>query len=195
MASLFLAQAAIGVAVVEAGENDVLEVLHSSLASLTWLSVATLLWMARTLPAPELVRSSDAAERSPWRTSIADYITLVKPRIMLLILITAFGAMAFAADGLPRAGLAAWTLLGLGLSSGGASAINHYLDRDIDARMTRTAGRPVPSGRVAPGGGARLRRGAHHRVDGRARAQRQPRRSRRSRCRARSPTWSSTRTG
>jgi protoheme IX farnesyltransferase len=58
--------------------------------------------------------------------------------------------MAFAADGLPSAGLTAWTLLGLGLSSGGASAINHYLDRDLDARMTRTAGRPVPSGRVAP---------------------------------------------
>ena len=150
MASLFLAQAAIGVAVVEAGENDALEVLHSSLASLTWLSVATLLWMARTLPAPELARSSDAADRSRWRTSIADYMTLMKPRIMLLILITAFGAMAFAADGLPRAGLVAWTLLGLGLSSGGASAINHYLDRDIDARMTRTAGRPLPSGRVAP---------------------------------------------
>src|SRR4029079_18049032 len=55
MASLFLAQAAVGVAVVEAGENSVLEVLHSSLASLTWLAVATLLWMARTLPAPELV--------------------------------------------------------------------------------------------------------------------------------------------
>ena len=103
MASLFLAQAAIGVAVVEAGENDALEVLHSSLASLTWLSVATLLWMARTLPAPELARSSDAADRSRWRTSIADYMTLMKPRIMLLILITAFGAMAFAADGLPRA--------------------------------------------------------------------------------------------
>ena len=59
-------------AVVEAGENDVLEVLHSSLASLTWLSVATLLWMARTLPAPELVRSGDAADRSQWRTSIAE---------------------------------------------------------------------------------------------------------------------------
>jgi protoheme IX farnesyltransferase len=77
-------------------------------------------------------------------------MTLVKPRIMLLILITAYGAMAFAADGLPPAGLTAWTLLGLGLSSGGASAINHYLDRDIDARMARTAGRPLPTGRVAP---------------------------------------------
>jgi len=150
MASLFLAQAAVGVAVIEAGENDVLEVLHSSLASLTWLAVATLLWMARTLPVPELVQSGTGVEGAAWRTSIADYLTLVKPRIMLLILITAYGAMAFAADGLPSAGLTAWTLLGLGLSSGGASAINHYLDRDIDARMTRTAGRPVPTGRVAP---------------------------------------------
>jgi heme o synthase len=150
LGSLFLAQAAVGVAVVEAGENSVLEVLHSSLASLTWLSVATLLWMARTLPAPQAVRTGETADRGQARTVIADYMTLLKPRIMLLILITAYGAMAFAADGLPRAGLAAWTLLGLGLSSGGASAINHYLDRDIDARMARTAGRPLPSGRVAP---------------------------------------------
>jgi protoheme IX farnesyltransferase len=150
MASLFLAQAAVGVAVVEAGENSVLEVLHSSLASLTWLAVATLLWMARTLPAPQLVRSGDTPDRGQARTIVADYMTLLKPRIMVLILITAYGAMAFAADGLPSAGLTAWTLLGLGLSSGGASAINHYLDRDLYARMTRTAGRPVPSGRVAP---------------------------------------------
>jgi protoheme IX farnesyltransferase len=77
-------------------------------------------------------------------------VTLTKPRIMLLILITAYGAMAYAADGLPPLGLTVATLVGLGLSSGGASALNHYFDRDIDALMTRTAVRPIPSGRVAP---------------------------------------------
>jgi protoheme IX farnesyltransferase len=84
------------------------------------------------------------------RSVLADYVTLTKPRIMLLILITAYGAMAYAADGLPPFSLTAATLFGLGLSSGGASALNHYLDRDLDALMTRTAMRPVPAGRVAP---------------------------------------------
>jgi len=88
--------------------------------------------------------------RSPVRTVVADYVTLTKPRIMLLILITAYGAMAYAADGIPELGLTVATLLGLGLSSAGASALNHYYDRDIDALMTRTAVRPIPSGRVAP---------------------------------------------
>src|SRR5205809_2504712 len=88
--------------------------------------------------------------RSPLRTAVADYTALTKPRIMLLILITAYGAMAFAADGLPEARLTAVTLFGLALSSGGASALNHVLDRDIDARMRRTAMRPVAAGRVSP---------------------------------------------
>src|SRR5215470_12252373 len=85
--------------------------------------------------------------RSPLRTAVADYTTLTKPRIMLLILITAYGAMAFAADGLPEVLV---TLFGLGLSSGGAAALNHVLDRDLDARMRRTAMRPVAAGRVSP---------------------------------------------
>jgi protoheme IX farnesyltransferase len=88
--------------------------------------------------------------RSPFRTAVADYVTLTKPRIMLLILITAYGAMAFAADGLPDIDLSLVTLFGLGLSSGGASALNHVLDRDIDSRMRRTALRPVAAGRVSP---------------------------------------------
>ena len=87
--------------------------------------------------------------RSPLRSVVADYVTLTKPRIMMLILITAYGAMAFAADGLPSARLTVLTLFGLGLSSGGASALNHVIDRDLDARMRRTAGRPVASGRVS----------------------------------------------
>src|SRR3954451_11978125 len=80
--------------------------------------------------------------RSPLRSVVADYVTLTKPRIMMLILITAYGAMAFAAGGFPPADVTIATLFGLGLSSGGASALNHYYDRDIDALMHRTALRP-----------------------------------------------------
>jgi len=78
-----------------------------------------------------------------------DYATLTKPRIMSLLLLTG-GAGAFVgARGLPPAGVFASTMLGLALACGGASALNHYLDRDIDRLMgARTEGRPVASGRL-----------------------------------------------
>jgi protoheme IX farnesyltransferase len=81
-----------------------------------------------------------------WR----DYVTLTKPRIMMLLLITGAGGLIVGAGGLPSAGLALAALGGLALACGGASALNHVLDRDIDAHMKRTARRPVAAGRVPP---------------------------------------------
>jgi protoheme IX farnesyltransferase len=80
--------------------------------------------------------------------SAHDYLELLKPRIMLLIVITTIGSLALAAHGWPGNGLVAWTVLGMALVSGGSSAINHWYDRDIDALMERTSARPVASGRV-----------------------------------------------
>jgi heme o synthase len=82
--------------------------------------------------------------------SSRDYLTLTKPRIMVLLLITGAGGLMVGAGGLPSAGLALATLVGLALACGGASALNHVLDRDIDMHMARTARRPVASGRVPP---------------------------------------------
>lgn len=82
---------------------------------------------------------------------VSDYLELTKPRIMVLLLITMVGTMAWAQDGLPPLWLIAAAVLGMGLSSGGASAINHALDRDLDREMERTRERPVAAGRVAPG--------------------------------------------
>ena len=78
-----------------------------------------------------------------------DYVTLTKPRIMSLLLLTG-GAGAFVgAAGVPAWGAFTLTMLGLALACGGASALNHYLDRDIDRLMgSRTSSRPVASGRV-----------------------------------------------
>ena len=81
----------------------------------------------------------------------ADYWELMKPRIMLLIVITTIGSLMVAADGWPGTALVAWTVLGMALVSGGSSAVNHWYDRDIDALMERTSDRPVASGRVSPG--------------------------------------------
>ena len=82
-----------------------------------------------------------------WR----DYVTLTKPRIMSLLVLTSVCAMIAAAHGAPSAGAFAALVIGGALACGGASAFNHVLDRDIDCLMgPRTAARPVAAGRVSP---------------------------------------------
>jgi len=84
--------------------------------------------------------------------SARDYLTLTKPRIMSLLLVTGAGGMFVGAQGVPSLRLFALAMTGLALACGGASALNHLLDRDIDALMgSRTEQRPVASGRVSPG--------------------------------------------
>ena len=87
----------------------------------------------------------EALPLGPWR----DYVTLTKPRIMSLLLLTGAAGMFVGAGGVPDGSALAAMLLGLALACGGASALNHVLDRDIDRLMgERTASRPVASGRV-----------------------------------------------
>ena len=82
-----------------------------------------------------------------WR----DYLALTKPRIMVLLLITAAAGMFVGAGGIPNLPALAVVLVGGALASGGASALNHYLDRDIDALMgERTSDRPIVAGRLIP---------------------------------------------
>src|SRR3954466_15627514 len=82
------------------------------------------------------------------RQVVADYVTLTKPKVQLLLLLTTITTMYVAGD--PSVGLVAITVVGGFLSAGGAGAFNHFYDRDIDAAMGRTASRPVPSGRISP---------------------------------------------
>jgi len=84
------------------------------------------------------------------RASVRDYVTLTKPRIMTLLLLTGAAGMVVGSGGLPGAGTFAVTMVGLGLACGGASALNHVLDRDIDRLMPRTGARPVAVERIAP---------------------------------------------
>jgi heme o synthase len=83
------------------------------------------------------------------RQVLADYVALTKPRVQLLLLLTTVTTMYVAGD--PSVELVLATCLGGSLSAGGAGAVNHWFDRDIDAQMARTATRPVPAGRIAPG--------------------------------------------
>jgi heme o synthase len=87
----------------------------------------------------------------PSSVSWRDYVALTKPRIMSLLLLTGAAGMFVGAQGIPDPGLLAATIVGLALACGGASALNHVLDRDIDRSMGRTSKRPVAGGRVSAG--------------------------------------------
>src|ERR687897_2088810 len=81
---------------------------------------------------------------------LRDYLALTKPRIISLLLLTTVAAMFVADPARPPLSTVLWTVLGGYLAAGGAGAINHYLDREADARMARTSGRPLASGRIEP---------------------------------------------
>ncbi len=85
-----------------------------------------------------------------WRAVLIDYLELTKPRIIVLLLVTTLAAMLMAARGLPPLALTFWTLLGGALAAASAGTFNCVYDADIDAKMKRTAGRPLPCGRISP---------------------------------------------
>ncbi|MDE2901303.1 MAG: heme o synthase, partial [Chloroflexota bacterium] len=168
LAGMGMGAAALVVAQVLAGAanpwfqfDEWVRVLHLSLASALWGHlVAMAVVAARMRPDAaevagggagdsEATAASAGADGSSLRLVIGDYVALTKPRVMSLLLVTAFGGMVLAAEGLPGAGLIATVILGGALASGGASALNHWLDRDIDQKMERTSTRPVASERVS----------------------------------------------
>jgi protoheme IX farnesyltransferase len=100
---------------------------------------------------PMIALNSDAKAPS---VALRDLITLAKPRITLMVVITAAGGLFLAAragriEG-PNATTVLSTLLGLSLIVAGANALNMYIERDVDRRMDRTKNRPLPAGRMAP---------------------------------------------
>src|SRR5438270_1354772 len=96
------------------------------------------------------VRAIDARVGVAPRTRrlLSDYVELTKPKVQSLLLLTTIATMYLAGD--PSPILVALTCVGGYLSAGGAGAVNHWYDRDIDAQMRRTASRPIPAGRVSP---------------------------------------------
>ena len=143
-------------------------VAHITLASLSWASLVLLVILsarrrrmagpdggADTDPAvgpsssmPQVPAGGSGAAPLTLRTMATDYFWLTKPRVMVLLLLTALGGMVLAAQGLPTLQVAAAVLIGGALASGGAGAINHGLEANIDSAMLRTRHRPVASGRV-----------------------------------------------
>lgn len=85
-----------------------------------------------------------------YRETLKAYLELTKLRIVLLLCFTTVTTMIIAANGFPAAQVLIPTLIGGVLAAGGSSAVNQYIDRDMDAKMSRTARRPIPSGRISP---------------------------------------------
>ena len=161
---LYVSQVFLGAFTIWLGAPAALKGAHLALAAATWSALAvmtTLIWV--TSPAPADTRSAGGQDsgytkrkvrRSFLPETVQNYISLMKPRVIVLLLVPTAVSMLIAAVRQPPAQplllLIFLTLLGGTLASGGAHAINQYIDRDIDARMRRTKRRPVVTGRVPP---------------------------------------------
>ena len=139
-----IAQTLVGAANPWTGFSAAAKTAHLALATALWGSFVAL------VPLPRPAASSTSARSGLWALA-TDYIALTKPRIILLLLVTALGGMFLAARGVPPISTAVLVLLGGALGAGGANSLNHYFDMDIDEQMRRTQQRPLPSRRVPPG--------------------------------------------
>jgi protoheme IX farnesyltransferase len=154
--ALWFTQALIGGTVVLTGVQPWTVIAHVLTGALVWTLVVALAMLAyRRAPEAEAAEPAGAKDRpggGPARrfARAKAYFMLTKPRIIELLLITTVPAMVVAERGWPSVWLVLATLLGGSLTAGSANAINCFLDRDIDERMQRTSGRPLPAHQVEP---------------------------------------------
>jgi protoheme IX farnesyltransferase len=143
-----LAQIALGAAMVLHLLSPGFRAAHLLVGTALWAALVILLYHSNRTPAP----AAEQITVPPGRpTVLGDLITLTKPRIISLLLLTTVAPMFITPAGAPSVSLVLWVLLGGYLMAGGANAINMWFDRDIDDKMSRTRLRPIPSGRIAPG--------------------------------------------
>jgi protoheme IX farnesyltransferase len=136
-----------------------LRAAHLLAGTAVWVSLIVLVYRAGRTPAEVAAETAaDAVEPTPSpklgeaRPSLlADLVTLTKPRIISLLLVTTVAPMFITGRGLPSASLVVWVIVAGYLMAGGANTINMWFDRDIDDKMSRTRLRPIPSGRMTPG--------------------------------------------
>ncbi|MBI3159981.1 MAG: protoheme IX farnesyltransferase [Chloroflexi bacterium] len=150
---LFFTQAELGVLkTVRAGSLDLLG-LHTVTAAALWAAAVVLVAFVGLYARSEEEEAEEAAWPLEWKQRLKDLFALTKPIIVILLLVTTYGGMVIGAKAIPSLSLTFWTLLGGALAAGGSGAVNQYIDRSVDQRMTRTAKRPIAAGRITPAEG------------------------------------------
>lgn len=147
-AVLFAGQAFLGAILVARDYRLDLVVLHAATSVSLWIALAVLGAVSISRRKPTAQSMADLGPRR-W----TDFLTLSKPWIVGLLLITTFGGLVAGGKELPPLDLTIWTLLGGALAAAGSSALNQYIDRELDKNMQRTARRPLPAGRLTPAEG------------------------------------------
>ena len=151
---LMLGEVLVGAVKVQRGFPPDLVGLHAASAAALWgvqIILTAAAWFSRRSIGQELEESRQILPA--FRLRARDFLMLNKPVIVLLLLVTTYAGMVVGGKTLPGIGLTVWTMIGGALAAGGASALNQYIDRELDKRMQRTAKRPLPSGRLTPAEG------------------------------------------
>jgi protoheme IX farnesyltransferase len=145
---LFFAQAFVGAMQTTRSYPLYLVMLHAVTAVALWVALVSLV-----VAAGFLSRETVAFRPLILRQRARDFFTLTKPLILALLLVTTFAGLVAGGKAWPSLSLVFWTLLGGALAAGGSSALNQYIDRDLDKNMQRTAQRPLAAGRMTPAEG------------------------------------------
>jgi heme o synthase len=143
---MFFGQALVGAMQVTQSYPAHLVFLHQLTTLALWVSLLLLVYVSGRVAedATELVKLN-------WRQRTKDFFALSKPLIVGLLLITTYGGLVMGMHAWPPFSLTMWTLLGGALAAGGSSALNQYIDRELDKNMQRTAQRPLAQGRLTAG--------------------------------------------
>jgi protoheme IX farnesyltransferase len=123
-----------------------LRAAHLLMGTLVWTTLVVLVFHSARTPAVDIEPAVDS--RGTRHSLLADLVTLTKPRIISLLLVTTVAPMFITPAGLPPVSLVVWVIVAGYLMAGGANAINMWFDRDIDDKMSRTRLRPIPAGRI-----------------------------------------------
>ncbi|MCL4270400.1 MAG: heme o synthase [Anaerolineales bacterium] len=145
---LFLGQSLVGALNTTAHYPLHLLVLHSLTAVALWISLAMLVFISGMLK-----EDGVSDYQGTFKQRVKDFFILSKPIIVLLLLVTTYGGLVAGGKAWPSASLTFWTLFGGALAAAGSSALNQYIDRELDKNMQRTSKRPLADGRLTPAEG------------------------------------------
>lgn len=143
LAVMFFGQALVGAVQVTQPEAGHLVFLHRLTTIALWTSLLLLVTVSGSVG-----KSGSFPAQSDPRRRLKDFFALSKPLIVGLLLITTYGGLVIGLKEWPSFTLTMWTLIGGALAAGGSSALNQFIDRELDRSMVRTAKRPLADGRL-----------------------------------------------